>query len=70
MIIAAEYSFNRGLSSIQEKWPYAIKELEGIINSVDARHYIAILNDLHDSSGLSSCASYSASICVHLRITL
>ena len=39
MIIAAEYSFNRGLSSIQEKWPYAIKELEGIINSVDAHHY-------------------------------
>ena len=28
--------------------------------------YIAIQNDLHDSS----YASYSASICVHLRITL
>jgi hypothetical protein len=39
MIIAAEYSFNRGLASIQEKWPHAIKELEGIINSVDAHHY-------------------------------
>lgn len=38
MIIAAEYSFNRGLPSIQQKWPHAIKELEAIINSVDARH--------------------------------
>jgi hypothetical protein len=51
MIIAAEYSFNRGLSSIQEKWPYAIKELEEIINSVDAHHYKTKKSDEKNHAG-------------------
>ena len=47
--------------------PYPALIQVPIAMAVERQPTIAILND---SSGVSSCEYYSASICVHLRITL
>ncbi len=36
MIIAAEYSFNRGRDAIDARWPHLLAEIEQIIGSLDA----------------------------------
>jgi len=40
MIIAGVYSFNKGKECVEETYPYLLKEIESVINSVNAADHI------------------------------